>query len=199
MGRAHNFLREKPWGRGWKYRGFLAGGISTASSLFPFFGTRLRRINLAPTQYRQLRRLHVSQGSLLPVPTEREREDRRERTWERGCQILRARNLLKYMSILSCKIIISICLSLRNLYVHIAGWSFYSEAFWPMDVLNLDILKGDKSYAGVSPMANCARIFPLTGPSLNPWAVNTKEWNFSLNYLLTLLIQLDFPMISLAR
>lgn len=68
-----------------------------------------------------------------------------------------------------------------------------------MDVLNLDILKGDKSYAGVSPMANCARIFPLTGPSLNPWAVNTKEWNFSLNYVLTLLIQLDFPMISLAR
>ena len=103
------------------------------------------------------------------------------------------------LSILSCKIIISICLSLRNLYVHIAGWSFYSEAFWPMDVLNLDILKGDKSYAGVSPMANCARIFPLTGPSLNPWAVNTKEWNFSSNYVLTLLIQLDFPMISLAR
>ena len=103
------------------------------------------------------------------------------------------------LSILSCKIIISICLSLRNLYVHIAGWSFYSEAFWPMDVLNLDILKGDKSYAGVSPMANCARIFPVTGPSLNPWAVNTKEWNFSSNYVLTLLIQLDFPMISLAR
>ena len=42
-----------------KYRGFLAGGISTASSLLPFFGTRLRRqnFNLAPTQYRQLRRL----------------------------------------------------------------------------------------------------------------------------------------------
>ena len=42
-----------------KYRGFLAGGISTASSLLLFFGTRLRRqnFNLAPTQYRQLRRL----------------------------------------------------------------------------------------------------------------------------------------------
>ena len=42
-----------------KYRAFLAGGISTASSLRPFFGTRLRRQNLnpAPTQYRQLRRL----------------------------------------------------------------------------------------------------------------------------------------------
>ena len=42
-----------------KYRGFLAGGISTASSLLPFFGTRLRRQNfyLAPTQYRQLPRL----------------------------------------------------------------------------------------------------------------------------------------------
>ena len=42
-----------------KYRGFLAGGISTASSLLPFFGTRLRRQNFnpAPTQYRQLRRL----------------------------------------------------------------------------------------------------------------------------------------------
>ena len=42
-----------------KYRGFLAGGISTASSLLPFFGTRLRRqnFNLAPTQHRQLRRL----------------------------------------------------------------------------------------------------------------------------------------------
>ena len=42
-----------------KYRGFLAGGISTASSLLPFFGTRLRHqnFNLAPTQYRQLRRL----------------------------------------------------------------------------------------------------------------------------------------------
>ena len=125
-----------------------------------------------------------------------ERERIGERTWERGCQIHCARNLLKYMSILSCKIIISICLSLRNLYVHIAGWSFYSEAFWPMDVLNLDILKGDKSYTGVSPMANCARIFPLTGPSLNPWAVNTKEWNFSLNYVLTLLIQLSNDFIS---
>ena len=49
-----------------KYRGFLAGGISTASSLLPFFGTRLRRqnFNLAPTQYRQLRRLirHWTQG-----------------------------------------------------------------------------------------------------------------------------------------
>ena len=35
-----------------KYRGFLAGGISTASSLLLFFGTRLRRqnFNLAPTQ-----------------------------------------------------------------------------------------------------------------------------------------------------
>ena len=45
-----------------KYRGFLAGGISTASSLLPFFGTRLRRqnFNLAPTQYRQLRRLMIS-------------------------------------------------------------------------------------------------------------------------------------------
>ena len=34
---------------------------NTASSLFPFFGTRLRRqnFNLAPTQYRQLRRLSV--------------------------------------------------------------------------------------------------------------------------------------------
>ena len=34
-------------------------GISTASSLLLFFGTRLRRqnFNLAPTQYRQLRRL----------------------------------------------------------------------------------------------------------------------------------------------
>ena len=42
-----------------KYRSFLAGGISTASSLLPFFGTRLRRqnFNLAPTQYCQLRRL----------------------------------------------------------------------------------------------------------------------------------------------
>ena len=42
-----------------KYRGFLAGGISTASSPVPFFGTRLRRqnFNLAPTHYRQLRRL----------------------------------------------------------------------------------------------------------------------------------------------
>ena len=42
-----------------KYRGFLAGGISTASFLLPFFGTRLRRqnFNLAPTQYRHLRRL----------------------------------------------------------------------------------------------------------------------------------------------
>ena len=28
-----------------KYRGFLAGGISTASSLLPCFGTRLRRQN----------------------------------------------------------------------------------------------------------------------------------------------------------
>ena len=28
-----------------KYRGFLAGSISTASSLLPFFGTRLRRQN----------------------------------------------------------------------------------------------------------------------------------------------------------
>ena len=45
-----------------KYRGFLAGGISTASSLLPFFGTRLRQqnFNLAPTQYRQLRRLITS-------------------------------------------------------------------------------------------------------------------------------------------
>ena len=36
-----------------------AARISTASSLLPFFGTRLRRqnLNLAPTQYRQLRRL----------------------------------------------------------------------------------------------------------------------------------------------
>ena len=42
-----------------KYWGFLAGGISTASSLPPFFGTRLlcQNFNLAPTQYRQLRRL----------------------------------------------------------------------------------------------------------------------------------------------
>ena len=34
---------------------------NTASSLLPFFGTRLRRqnFNLAPTQYRQLRRLSV--------------------------------------------------------------------------------------------------------------------------------------------
>ena len=33
-----------------KYRGFLAGGISTASSLLPFLGTRLRRqnFNFAP-------------------------------------------------------------------------------------------------------------------------------------------------------
>ena len=48
-----------------KYRGFLAGGISTASSLILFFGTRLRRqnFNLAPTQYRQLRRL-LDYGSL---------------------------------------------------------------------------------------------------------------------------------------
>ena len=47
-----------------KYRGFLAGGISTASSLLPFFGTRLRRpnFNLAPTQYRQLRRLTLREG-----------------------------------------------------------------------------------------------------------------------------------------
>ena len=32
---------------------------NTASSLLPFFGTRFRRqnVNLAPTQYRQLRRL----------------------------------------------------------------------------------------------------------------------------------------------
>ena len=44
-----------------KYRGFVAGGISTASSLLPFFGTRLCRqnFNLAPTQYRQLRRLEA--------------------------------------------------------------------------------------------------------------------------------------------
>ena len=44
-----------------KYRGFLAGGISTASSLILCFGTRLRRqnFNLAPTQYRQLRRLKL--------------------------------------------------------------------------------------------------------------------------------------------
>ena len=42
-----------------KYRRFLAGGISTASSLLPFFGTRLLRqnFNLALTQYRQLSRL----------------------------------------------------------------------------------------------------------------------------------------------
>ena len=42
-----------------KYRGFLAGGISIASFPLPFFGTRLRRqnVDLAPTQYRQLRRL----------------------------------------------------------------------------------------------------------------------------------------------
>ena len=42
-----------------KHWGFLAGGISTASCPLPFFGTRLRRqnFNLAPTQYRQLRRL----------------------------------------------------------------------------------------------------------------------------------------------
>ena len=42
-----------------KYLGFLAGGISTASSLLPFFGTRLRRqnFNLAAPQYRKLRRL----------------------------------------------------------------------------------------------------------------------------------------------
>ena len=42
-----------------KYRGFLAGGISTALSLLPFFAIRLRRqnFNLAPTQYNQLRRL----------------------------------------------------------------------------------------------------------------------------------------------
>ena len=41
-----------------------AGGISTASSLLPFFGTRLRRqnFNLAPTQYRQLRRLVFGQS-----------------------------------------------------------------------------------------------------------------------------------------
>ena len=34
---------------------------NTASSLLPFFGTRFRRqnFNLAPTQYRQLRRLSV--------------------------------------------------------------------------------------------------------------------------------------------
>ena len=42
-----------------KIPGFLAGGISTTSSLLPFFGTRLRRqnFNLTPTQYRQLCRL----------------------------------------------------------------------------------------------------------------------------------------------
>ena len=50
-----------------KYRGFLAGGISTASSLLPFFGTRLRRqnFNLSPTQYRHLRRL--PKGSFFSV------------------------------------------------------------------------------------------------------------------------------------
>ena len=38
--------------------------ISTASSLLLFFGTRLRRqnFNLAPTQYRQLRRLVFSRS-----------------------------------------------------------------------------------------------------------------------------------------
>ena len=52
-----------------KYRGFLAGGISTASSLLPFFGTRLRRqnFNLAPTQYRQLRRLGSCRHSTMSL------------------------------------------------------------------------------------------------------------------------------------
>ena len=47
-----------------KYRGFLAGGISTASSLLPFFVTQRRRqnVNLASTQYRQLRRLLNNRG-----------------------------------------------------------------------------------------------------------------------------------------
>ena len=50
-----------------KYRGFLAGGISTASSLLPFFGTLLRRqkFNLAAKQYRQLRRLQA-RGFAVP-------------------------------------------------------------------------------------------------------------------------------------
>ena len=54
-----------------KYRGFLAGGISTASSILPFFETRLRRqnFNLAPTQYRQLRRLFPSRPVNLTVVT----------------------------------------------------------------------------------------------------------------------------------
>ena len=63
-----------PWSavslRSWRYcvvvgwdlaakRSRAAKPRSTASSLLPFFGTRLRRqnFNLAPTQYRQLRRL----------------------------------------------------------------------------------------------------------------------------------------------
>ena len=39
-----------------------ARNISTSSSLLPFFGTRLRRenFNLAPTKYRQLRRLEAT-------------------------------------------------------------------------------------------------------------------------------------------
>ena len=51
-----------------KYRGFLAGGISTASSLLPFFGTRLRHqnFNLAPTQYRQLHRLFTGRNAKNP-------------------------------------------------------------------------------------------------------------------------------------
>ena len=40
----------------------MTNALSPASSLLPFFGTRLRRqiFNLAPTQYRQLRRLCVT-------------------------------------------------------------------------------------------------------------------------------------------
>jgi len=52
-----------------KYQDFQEGGISTASSLLPFFGTRLRRqnFNLAPSQYCQLRRLTLQ--PLMPSTT----------------------------------------------------------------------------------------------------------------------------------
>ena len=45
-----------------RFGGGAARNISTASFLLPLFGTRLRRqnFNLAPTQYRQLRRLLIS-------------------------------------------------------------------------------------------------------------------------------------------
>ena len=45
-----------------RFDGGAARNISISSSLLPFFGTRLRRenFNLAPTKYRQLRRLEAT-------------------------------------------------------------------------------------------------------------------------------------------